>query len=55
MRIFLIILITLYIWSRDEFYTILGLKRNATEKDIKSSYWKLSKIYHPDVSDKADA
>ena len=29
-------------------YGILGLKPNATEKEIKKSYYKLAKLYHPD-------
>ena len=32
-----------------KYYDILGLKYNATEKEIKSVYRKLSKIYHPDM------
>ncbi|XP_021355052.1 uncharacterized protein LOC110451388 [Mizuhopecten yessoensis] len=31
-------------------YDILGIKKNATEEDIKSAYVKLCKKYHPDVS-----
>ena len=29
-------------------YTILGIARGATEKDIKSAYRKLAKELHPD-------
>lgn len=32
------------------YYDILGVKRDATEKEIKSQYYKLSKQYHPDVN-----
>lgn len=29
-------------------YEVLGLKRDATQAEIKNAYFKLSKIYHPD-------
>ncbi|MBW0539940.1 hypothetical protein O181_079655 [Austropuccinia psidii MF-1] len=31
-------------------YTTLGLKRDATSQQIKSQFYKLSKIYHPDLN-----
>lgn len=31
-------------------YSILGLKRGASEADVKSAYKKLAKKYHPDVN-----
>ena len=31
------------------FYEILGLKKTATEADIKLAYRELAKKYHPDV------
>lgn len=33
-----------------DYYSILGVGRNATEKDIKSAYRKLARKYHPDVN-----
>lgn len=41
--------------SRKDYYEILGVDRNATEKDIKSAYRKLAMQYHPDKSDDPDA
>ena len=32
-------------------YGILGLSPSATEKEIKKSYYKLAKVYHPDKND----
>ena len=34
---------------------MLGLKTDATEKDIKSAYFKLAKEYHPDVNKAPEA
>ena len=31
------------------FYAELGLKRNATKSEIKSSYRSLVKLHHPDA------
>ena len=33
-----------------DYYKILGVSKNATEKDIKKAYRKLARKYHPDVN-----
>jgi curved DNA-binding protein len=38
-----------------DYYEILGLERGASQEDIKRSYRKLARKYHPDVSKHADA
>src|SRR4051812_10371580 len=38
-----------------DYYGILGVKRDASGDDIKTSYRKLARKYHPDVSKEKDA
>jgi curved DNA-binding protein len=37
-----------------DYYEILGLKRDATEDDIKKAYRRLARKYHPDVSKESE-
>jgi len=38
-----------------DYYEIMGIKREATQDEIKRSYRKLARKYHPDVSKQSDA
>lgn len=38
-----------------DYYSILGLKRDATQDEVKRAYRKLARKYHPDVNKDADA
>jgi curved DNA-binding protein len=38
-----------------DYYKIMGLKRDATQDDIKRAHRKLARKYHPDVSKEPDA
>lgn len=38
-----------------DYYKIMGLSQDATEKDIKLAYRRLARKYHPDISKEPDA
>lgn len=33
-----------------DYYNMLGLEKNASQKDIQKAYRKLARQYHPDVN-----
>ena len=37
-----------------DYYSILGIKRDASLVEIKKAFWRLTKIYHPDVYKEGD-
>jgi len=39
-----------HVESSSNYYDVLGLKPNASQSQIKSAYYKLSKLYHPDIA-----
>ena len=36
--------------AKRDYYEVLGVGRNADEKEIKRAYRKLAKQYHPDMN-----
>lgn len=39
--------------TRTHFYDLLGVSPKATQSEIKTAYYKLSKLHHPDINKKA--
>ena len=36
--------------ANKDYYSIMGVSRNATDKEIKQAYRRLARKYHPDVN-----
>ncbi len=41
--------------NKRDYYEVLGVKKDATDKEIKSAFRKLAKQYHPDINKAPDA
>ena len=41
--------------EKRDYYEVLGVDKNASEKDIKKAYRQLAMKYHPDVSEEEGA
>ena len=41
--------------DKRDYYDVLGLKKGASEDEIRKAYRSLAKKYHPDVSSEPDA
>ena len=37
-------------FDNTNFYTVLGVRRNATQEDISKAYKRLARIWHPDMN-----
>jgi DnaJ-class molecular chaperone len=45
----------LYVTATKDYYKTLNISRNSSKKDIKSAFYKLSKVYHPDLNETGDS
>ncbi|XP_028393821.1 dnaJ homolog subfamily C member 16-like isoform X2 [Dendronephthya gigantea] len=55
-KLFLVFVIYYQIvYSEDDYYSILGLRRNADSEEIRRAYRQLAKEWHPDKNTRSDA
>lgn len=52
---FLILLFLMASIEAKNYYKILGVKKSASEKEIKKAFREKAKLYHPDKNDSPDA
>ncbi|XP_020775692.1 dnaJ homolog subfamily B member 9-like [Boleophthalmus pectinirostris] len=50
-----ILLVSEFIWAKKDYYDILGVPKDATERQIKKAFHKLALKYHPDRNKGPDA
>lgn len=50
-----VLLITEFILAKKDYYDILGVPKDATERQIKKAFHKLAMKYHPDKNKNPDA
>jgi DnaJ-domain-containing protein 1 len=41
--------------AEEDYYSVLGVNRNASQKEVKQAYRKLARKYHPDVNQEEGA
>ena len=46
--VLLILALVNLVFCAEDYYSLLGIAKRATDKEIKSAYRQLSKKYHPD-------
>jgi DnaJ-domain-containing protein 1 len=51
----LVLLAVAVVYCDRSYYEVLGVPKSASQSQLKSAYRKLSKQYHPDVSQEPDA
>jgi len=53
MRLFLLCLCFLVVWTKVDCYKVLGVARSATQGQVKKAFRKLARKYHPDKVDES--
>jgi curved DNA-binding protein CbpA len=41
--------------NQKDYYKVLNIEKNSTKQNIKQAYYKLSKVYHPDINNESEA